>query len=89
MINGILNVDIKLMEIFNKVTGLNFACMEESAKDFNLLGRNLKIRSCDLLNLFFEIEKSFGISIPQEDILEDRFNTFNNISKVVKYRLSK
>ena len=85
----LINIDEKLENIFKKVLDIDFKCMKEEAKSFNLLGHELRLNPRDLLYLFFEIEKSFVIYIPQENILNDKFNNFKNISEIVSLQLYK
>ncbi|MRN55833.1 hypothetical protein [Paenibacillus monticola] len=47
----------------------------------------VNMRARHLLTLYFEIEKSFGVSIPEEDIVTGRFKTINNIAVIIRNEL--
>lgn len=84
----------KNSEIYNKLVGIfkdrfdmDFGSMEASALDEELLGGKLKLRPRDLLYIFFDIEKEFGIAIPETEIVQGRFNTFSNIAGIIGSQL--
>ncbi len=53
----------------------------------NLLGDILNFTPSYLLILFFEIEKEFNISIPEEEIVDGNFNSFINIVKIIQKQI--
>lgn len=55
----------------------------------NLLEKKINIKARHLISLYFEIEKKFNISIPEEDIVSGNFKTINNISDIVLKELLK
>lgn len=86
--------DKKNIEVFNKLLGIfkdrfdmDFSSMEEAALDEELLGRKLKLKPRDLLYIFFDIEKEFGIAIPEKEIDQGSFNTFNSIVETISSQL--
>lgn len=78
-----IEVNNRLQGIFKNRFDIDFSGMGEAAFDEELLGRRIKLRGRDLLYVFFDIEKEFGIVIPEEDIAAGRFNTFNNIAGTI------
>jgi peptide maturation system acyl carrier-related protein len=53
----------------------------------NLLGKDFRIGSAELLYLYFDVEKEFNINIPEEAIGDNKFNTFNNIVQIINDEL--
>ena len=47
------------------------------------MGRRLRLQARDLLYIFFEVEKEFGIKIPEEAIVDGEFDSFNGIVKII------
>lgn len=78
---------IKLKKIFESRFGKDLVNFAE--EDFNkeLLGSFWDLQPRDLLYLFTDIEESFKITIPQEEIAAGNFNTFNNIVEIIKNQL--
>lgn len=67
-----------LERIFLNVTSIDFRKSEE-LKRLNLLGSKLNIMPIYLVLVLFNIEKVLNIHFKEEDILNGKFNTFNNI----------
>lgn len=97
-----IEIDSKLKAIFLKRFGLDFGAMGSTAPDWfrtdmapikeefgdkKLLGREFGMPPRDLLYLFFDIEKEFGISIPQESIASGEFSTYNGICRMIEKEL--
>lgn len=61
--------------------------IDKELYDKELIGIEFDFKPRDLIYLYFDIEKQFDISIPQEDIYENRFNTINNIARIVSRQL--
>ena len=62
-------------------------CISKVCVDYkieNLLGEKIRMEARDLLYLFFEAEKEFGIIISQESILTDEFVSLNAIVHVIE-----
>ena len=84
MDNSTMNkIATELKGIFKQRFEMDLGDYNEEALDKELLGYEFNMQPRDLLYLFFDIEKEFGITIPQEDIAEGRFNTFNNIAVII------
>lgn len=54
--------------------------------DMPLTGKTFGFYARDLVYLFFEVEKSFGIQIDPEQILDGSFNTISGVIKLLKDR---
>lgn len=52
-----------------------------------LLGEKYCLAPRDLLYLFFDIEKEFGITIPEDDILAKKFNSIKNLIGIIETQL--
>ncbi len=74
----------KLVNIFLDKLGINISNFSGKIFDEELLGMELRMAPRDLVYLFFEIEREFNITIPQEDIVAKKFNTFNNIVNIIE-----
>lgn len=62
-----------------------------SEEDFNIpmLGFEWGLKPRQMVYFMLEIEKQFGILIPQEHIVSGRFSTFNSISDIICEQLYK
>lgn len=79
----------KLANIFLNKLGINIHSFNGKIFDEELLGMEFRMTPRDLVYLFFEIEREFNITIPQEDIVAKKFNTFNNIVNIIENQISK
>lgn len=68
-------------EIINKVSGID---KEKITLDSNL-ATDLKIDSLDFLDITYEIDKKFGISIPVEEWVEEA-NAQNSTQQMFTFR---
>lgn len=72
-----------LLKIFKKRTNINFDKNHELKKE-KLFGPKIEMPPRELVLLLFDIEKYFSISIPENDLLSENFNSFNNIYNIIK-----
>lgn len=79
----------RLKKIFREYFKTDISICSNDDLDKELLGKGFMFTATDLLYLFFDIEKEFAITIPQEDIAVGRFNTFNNIVEIIAKQLDK
>ncbi len=77
-----------LSNIFNNRFKINLE--QKDTADFNkhLLGREWGFEPRDLLYIFFDIEREFKISIPEEAIESGNFGTINNIAGVISAEIA-
>lgn len=89
MLSDEINTEVyhKLVDIFKVRFDMDFAGMKAADLEEELLGRKLKLKPRDLLYVFFDIEKEFGITVPEKEIVEGRFNTFSNIAGIISSQL--
>ncbi|NFL55796.1 peptide maturation system acyl carrier-related protein [Clostridium botulinum] len=81
------SVQKKLNDIFNKTFDISLNSINEELFERSLLGDFFCFEPIDLVCLYMEVEKIFNISIPQEYIAENKFNTINNIKKIIIMQL--
>lgn len=77
----------KIFKIMKKRYNLDFSESEDLQYE-QLLGYKIGLSSTDLLYLYFDIEKEFGIKIPEEHIISGKFSTLNNIIQMIQNELT-
>jgi peptide maturation system acyl carrier-related protein len=78
------SVETDFEQLFNKMFNLKKRFESDATlKDEYLMGKKIGLQPRELLCLFFAIEKKFNIKIPQEDIVNNRFDTYNKILDLV------
>ena len=82
-------VFLALKNIFTQRYNIDMEQQEGTLLDKHLLGIDIGLQARDLIYLYFDIEREFGIAIPEEDIAGDKFNTFNNIVEIIQNQLQK
>lgn len=80
---------IRLKKIFIDRFEMSLDSFSSEVLGKNLLGKEFGFAARDLIYLFFDVEKEFGITIPEEDIVAGKFNTFNNILEIIHNQLQK
>ncbi|ABS42563.1 peptide maturation system acyl carrier-related protein [Clostridium botulinum] len=81
------SVQRKLNDIFNRIFDINLNSINEELFERSLLGDFFCFEPIDLVCLYMEVEKIFNISIPQEYVVENRFNTINDIKEIIIIQL--
>lgn len=66
---------------------LDFEKMGPEAWDKHFLGREIGLAPRDLLYLFFDLEKEYHITFPEEEVAAGKFNTINNVAHLVAGQL--
>ena len=79
----------KLYQIFERRFDIYPGLMDPGIFDMNLLGNVFKLKSRDLLYLYFDIENDFNFKIPQENIINGDFCTINRILDILYEKLMK
>ena len=64
-------------------SGIDFSVHEE-LKEVPLLGEVINLPVRELLLIFFDIERVFDLKIPEEDVLNNGFTTYNNILNIIE-----
>ncbi|CBZ05051.1 peptide maturation system acyl carrier-related protein [Clostridium botulinum] len=81
------SVQRKLNDIFNRIFNINLNSINEELFERSLLGDFFCFEPIDLVCLYMEVEEIFNISIPQEYVVENRFNTINDIKEIIIIQL--
>lgn len=66
---------------------LDMDAKEEQALSLDFLGAAWGLSARDLLYLYFDVEKEFGISIPEEDVAAGNFSSFDNIMGIIRRQI--
>jgi len=75
------DIEKTLAGIFMKRFSMNFL-QEPEMKEMKLLGKS-SITARELLHVYFDVKNIFGISIPEDDVAEGRFDTFTHIMDII------
>lgn len=73
-----MNNEAILENIFLEVTSIDFR-KSGKLKNLNLFGSKLNVMPIYLVLVLLDIERTLGICFEEEDILNGRFDTFNDI----------
>jgi len=80
-------IENKLADIFVKRFSMDMMGNPEM-QNMKLLGTN-GIPARELLHVYFDVKRTFGISIPEDDVADGRFDTFAHITDIVAKQLPK
>ncbi len=72
-----------LIKIFNNRFDMDFNKLGKDSFSKNLLGKELKLSARDLLYVYFDARNLFNVTIPEEDIAQGKFSTFDGIFAVI------
>lgn len=72
-----------LERIFKLRFNIEFDGQCDGMKDKPLLGKEMRLAPRDLLYLYFDVEREFGMTIPEEDIITGRFGSYNSILEII------
>lgn len=75
-----------LNELLKERTGINFEEKPEIHKE-PFLGAKIGCPVRELAVILFEIEKKFNIKIPEKDVLEGRFDCYENVKQIIKEQI--
>ncbi|MDE7423851.1 MAG: hypothetical protein K2N51_09185 [Lachnospiraceae bacterium] len=73
----------KIKEMIKTTLNVNIDNMTEEEKDYPLLSKRFDVMPYQMLVFFTRVEKEFGIKISNESIVDGKFNSYNDISKIV------
>ncbi len=73
---------VELNGIFKQRIGIDFTKKTE-LKNTSLFGDVLRIPVREVVIIFLIVENKFNVTLSQEEILDGKFNTFNNILKLI------
>lgn len=82
------DINLKLNSIFKNRFNIDlFNDKEHIDGNDSLLGKKFGLLARDLVYLLYDVERKFNITIPQNDIDNIKFDTLNNIVKVINKEL--
>lgn len=73
----------KIKEMIKTTLNVNIDNMTEDEKDYPLLSKKFDVMPYQMLVFFTRVEKEFDIRIPDESIVDGKFNSYNDISKII------
>jgi peptide maturation system acyl carrier-related protein len=79
----------KLQNIFSNRFEIDLESIAKENFDKHLLGSDFRLAPRNLVYIYLDIEKDFGISIPDEDVATGGLNTINKIIEMVYRQLHK
>ncbi|TYQ15070.1 UNVERIFIED_CONTAM: peptide maturation system acyl carrier-related protein [Acetivibrio alkalicellulosi] len=77
----------KLLLILKEMYNRDYYNSWEDIKDLDLLGYEMNFMPRDLIYLFFDVEKVFGIIISQDYVIKGSFSNLANIASMVFHEL--
>ena len=80
-------IELKLSDIFFRRYSMAFL-ENPDMKEMKLLC-NSGIPARELLHVYFDVKRVFGISIPENDVACGRFDTFANIVDIISEQIVK
>lgn len=82
--NKLHDIESKLFRIFNSRFNIDFSQLDKDYYEYNLLGEFFRLDARDLLYIYFDVKNEFNIIIPEDDISNGKFSTFNGLLEIVK-----
>ncbi|KUO77164.1 MAG: hypothetical protein APF77_01735 [Clostridia bacterium BRH_c25] len=82
------NIEKKVRNIIQNILELDFENIYGDSLDEHLLSNRFRLEPRDLVYLLRDVEERFNIEIPQKDIAEGRFSSFNSICSLIRNQLS-
>lgn len=68
---------------------IDLSKLTKEQQDYSLLHPKVGLEPRDLLAIFFELQNAFNIKFEEKDIMENRFDYYNNIIYIVEEKLYK
>lgn len=75
-------IEEKLATIFINRFAMDFI-NNPDMKEMKILSKN-GIPARELLHVYYDVKKTYGITIPEEEIVNRKFDSFNNIVGVIE-----
>lgn len=73
----------KLKNLIGKTLSVDIDRLTEEERNYPLLSRRFNVMPYQMLVLFTRIEEKFDIRIPDEDIADGKFNSYNDIVNII------
>jgi acyl carrier protein len=81
------DIYIKLSRIFSDRFEIDLKAVPEENFYKHLLGSEFRLAPRDLIYIYLDIEKEFGIAIPDEDIATGGLSTINRMIEIIERQL--
>ena len=78
-------IEEKVKDILKKYRNLE---QKKDWKNQKLLGNDLKFSARDLIHVYVELEKEFDIHFKEKDIVAGKFDTFDDIIKLINKEIA-
>lgn len=78
-----------IFELLHAKFQINSNLLTEDNLNKPLTGQTFGFTARDLVYLYFEIEKRFGINIEEQQLLNYRFNSINGIKNIINQQKNK
>lgn len=77
------NIELRLATILLKRTCFDFNANMDNRNE-ELLGQKIGMPARELVLTLYDIERDFGIRVPERAIIDGSFDTFNHIMEIIK-----
>ncbi len=74
----------KLKDLIDKTLSVDIDRLTEEERNYPLLSRRFNVMPYQMLVLFTRIEEELAIRISDEDIVNGKFNSYNDIVNIIK-----
>ena len=74
----------KLKDLIGKTLSVDINKLTEEERNYPLLSRRFNVMPYQMLVLFTRIEAELDIRIPDEDIADGKFNSYNDIVNIIR-----
>lgn len=78
------NITERLKNLFRMKFRIDFDALNSEYLNKDLLDERFRFSARDLLCLYFWVKEEFSINIPEKDIADGKFISFNNIKKIIQ-----
>ena len=78
------DIEQKVYSVFRSKFNFNPEKLTESQRADSLLKPEIGFKAVDLFVLYMELEKELHIKFDEKDVIESRFDVYNNILSSVK-----
>ena len=82
------DINNRLKKIIFERMKIDMDEVADEDKDYTFFHPMFGFSSTDMLYIFFDVEKEFDIKIPETDINENRFSSFNSIADIIEEQLT-
>lgn len=76
------DLEVCLQNIMSAYTDRDFL-KDRELQQKKLLGSIIWLAPRDLVNILFDIEREFGVQIPEKQIVDGNFDTFDHICEII------